>query len=188
MDPNAVAADVAALIRERYPTVWHLPDGGECGRCEYSAGFSPDDVYRNACPACRKLNAARRVPSLAVPAAALLEALYLAYDVKMTDEIDLTMRRHCPPSPPPPAQDRRRLEEPELRTRAQCHACLATFPRASLDWSEAVVRRIGTQTLMDKQYAVLTSDVKCKECGACAVSDETLALRALESQSGGGGQ
>jgi hypothetical protein len=66
---------------------------------------------------------------------------------------------------------KRRLNDGELRNTAQCRACFATWPRASLDWSEKIRVQIGTNDSWGN-WKVYSNFLKCSACGELAVSDE----------------
>lgn len=69
--------------------------------------------------------------------------------------------------------DRKRLTVDDLRERAQCRACFATWPRSSLDWSKKNKVCIGTNDSWG-QWHTFTNFVKCEDCGEVAVGDESV--------------
>jgi hypothetical protein len=67
----------------------------------------------------------------------------------------------------------RRLTTGELRDTAQCRACYATWPRASLDWSFKQRVCIGTNDSWGN-WKTYSNFIKCTECGELAVGDEEI--------------
>lgn len=66
-----------------------------------------------------------------------------------------------------------RLVGDDLRDTAQCRACLATWPRASLDWSKAKRVCIGTNDSWGN-WKVYSNFLSCSVCGELAVGDEKI--------------